>query len=339
MNLNDNNEVMPTDDAFTELFEDVSPRSKPRSHAQDLAFSILLAEWRALSARRKRRNRNLFWGVAASVLFAFGLAFNFLQQGQELESEPVATVARTTGTDIYVNGEIVGVLPGEFPSFSSGDTLVTGAASRVALEWNSGGSLRVNENSQIAFVSTGVIRLDSGAVYFDSFSQSSTDGEAPVFTIETVAGKVSHLGTQFLTSVSGASLTLSVREGTVLVISPEFNYLALPKDKLNITAHGLKSKQQIDPFDATWQWTEGIAPHFEHIGKTARELVIWVGRETGRRVVYRSQAAEKRAASTVMVGLDNLAPTPALRTMPLVTDLRYDIVGEEILIGLKDKPL
>jgi len=335
----DDDTTTPNDELLAELFANVTPRSKPPAEAQDKAFAILELQWRNLAIRRKRRNQFVSWSIAASLLLAVGIAFNWLGEARQPAAEPVAKLERITGGTIYANNvKIDGSSRSRFP-LAAGETLVTGPDSRAALSWNSGGSLRIDENSEVRFTSATVVQLVSGAIYFDSLPYDRTESEVPVFSIETVAGRISHVGTQFLTSVVGSTVTIGVREGQVLVDGPIYNSLVQPRDRISITADGLQSKRLVEPFDESWHWVEEIAPAFDPNGRTVREMVVWISRETGRPFQFRSRKAEMNAASASLVGLENLSPLQAMRTMQYATDLRYDIVNEEIVIRLSDEQI
>jgi len=324
-------------DSLEELLSGVKPRAKPRTEAEDKAFKALEAQWQEITARRNRRSRLATWSVAASVVLAVVFGYTWLGENEQVVLDPVANVVRASGELIYANGVTLDGTSGESSPFSVGDTLTTGSNSRISLQWNSGGSLRVDQNTEVTFTSVEAVQLLSGTLYFDSLAYDRADDESPSLTVDTVAGRVSHVGTQFFTSVVDSEVSIGVREGQVLIDGPKFNFLAEAKDKLKINVNGLLSRQSIEPFDATWRWAEDIAPAFNPDGQTAREMVAWAGRETGRQLRFQSEAVEQSAFATSLVGLDTLSPMQALRTMQYATDLRYDIIDEEIVIRLGEK--
>jgi len=339
MTKDDNDTPTPNDELLAELFANVTPRSKPPAEAHDKAFAILESQWRNLTLRRQRRKRLVSWSIAASLLLAVGITSFWFGEARQMALVPVAEIARTTGSTILANDVKIDASSRSSSSFSVGETLVTGPDSRVALLWNSGGSLRIDENSEISFVSSSAIELVSGTVYFDSQTYDRAGNEPPVFSIDTVAGRISHVGTQFMAGVVDSTVNIGVREGQVLVDGPAYNILAQPRDRISITAAGLQSKQLVEPFDESWRWVEDIAPSFDPQGRTVKEMVAWISRETGRPFQFRSRNAEINAASASLIGLDNLSPLQALKTMQYATDLRYEIVNEEIVIHLSDDRL
>jgi len=339
MSKDDKDSTKSNDQLLTALFANVTPRSKPPAEAQDKAFATLETQWRTLTMQRKRRSQFMSWGIAASLLLAVGITFFWLGETRQMVLEPVAEIARTTGNTIYANDVQLNDAPEDPAVFSVGATLVTGQDSRVALLWNSGGSLRIDENSEVRFISNEVVQLVSGTLYFDSLRHDGTANETPAFSIETVAGRISHVGTQFMTSVVGSTVTIGVREGQVLVDGQTYKSLVQPRESISITADGLQSKRSVEPFDESWRWAQEIAPTFNTQGRTAKDMVVWISRETGRPFKFRSREAEVSAAKASLTGLDSLGPLQALRTIPTATDLRYDIVNEEIVIRLSNEKM
>ncbi len=334
MNKDDTDSGPRDEDLLAELFSNVTPRSKPAADAQERAFTVLEAQWRDLTDRRKRRNRMLSWGIAASLFLSIGIAFKWFGDTPQTALTPVAAIARATGGTIHTDKQRIEKGATSFSPLFIGDKLVTGSGSRVALSWNSGGSLRIDENSEIRLVSTSEIQLVSGRVYFDSLPYDRKVDAPSSFSIDTVVGRISHVGTQFLTSVSESIVTVSVREGLVQIDSPNFVSRVPSRNEIRITADGRQSKQSVEPYDESWRWVAEIAPPFDPQGRTVEDMVAWISRETGRPFRFRSKNAELNAASTSLVGLNNLSPLQALDAMRYATDLRYDIIDEKIVIGL-----
>lgn len=334
MNNDDTDSDTRDEDLLAELFANVTPRSKPAADAEDRAFTILEAQWRDLTNRRKRRNRMLSWGIAASLILSIGIAFKWLDDTPQTALVPVAAIARATGGTIHTGKQRIDSGTTNFSPLFIGEKLVTGSGSRIALSWNSGGSLRIDENSEIQFISTSEIQLVSGRVYFDSLPFDRKVDAPSSFSIDTVVGRISHVGTQFLTGVSESIVTVSVREGLVQIDSPKFVSRVPSRNEIRITADGRQSEQLVEPYDESWRWVEEIAPPFDPQGRTAEDMVAWISRETGRPFRFRSKNAELNAASTSLVGLNNLSPLQALNAMQYATDLRYDIIDEKIVIRL-----
>jgi hypothetical protein len=333
MNKSDTEKISPGVDSLAEIFVDVTPRKRPGREAEMRAFAVLDAQWRHMTNQRMKRNRMMSWGIAASLLISIGIAYNWLGDMQPTTLVPVAEVARITGKSVYVNDSNISGTTENISAFQTGDRLRTGPESRLSLAWSSGGSLRVDQGTEIEFVSAEVVRLTAGSIYYDSLPYDRNEVEAPLFSVATAAGRLTHVGTQFMASADGEAITLGVREGQVRIDGPKFNFLAQSGDRLIIDADGLKEKQLVETYDDSWRWAEDIAPHFDPAGRTVQQMLTWISRETGRPFHYGSTSAESTAADTRLIGLDDLSPMQALRTVPFATDLQFEIVDGEIVIS------
>ena len=68
-------------------------------------------------------------------------------------------------------------------------------------------------------------------------------------------------------------------------------------------------------------------------GRTAFEIVSWVARETGRRVVYDSAAAEASSARDDVLGLDSAVPSGILTLLPHLPISTYEIRDDVIVVS------
>ncbi len=211
-----------------------------------------------------------------------------------------------------------------------GQRLSTGADSRVALAWHSGGSLRVNEHTRVELVSQRSVRLVAGSLYFDS---AASAGAAGALSIQTPAGEVLHTGTQFMLDVRGDGLVLSVREGQVKVTGDDFELTVDAGEQLDIDIAGLTARRSIESYADAWKWAEDLAPRAAMDGRTAREILAWIARETGRRIVYDSAATETATHAAVVRGLNDRSPDDSLAVLPLLTDLDFEIREGTIVVS------
>ena len=326
-----------SEEAFSRLFQNADLRPAPPHDARERAFSVLEAEWRILTLRRRRYRHALAWGLAACLLIAV-VGLNMLDPRDAPLSEiTVATVVRSVGNDIRWTrrGSPTGRLTADVTGLAAGQSLSTGPHSRLALRWHSGGSLRVDENTRIELVSPEVIRLIAGGAYFDSAVEGGLPKE-PTLSIETPAGRVTHLGTQFMTRVSDRMLSVAVREGTVRIDGGRLQLTVEAGRQLEMDVGGVLSRNPIATYGDAWQWVEEVTPVVRMDGRTARELLDWVARETGRTVVYESAQVEAFARDVMLHGMPEVAPMQALRTLPYTTDLRYELIEGRIRVRLSE---
>jgi ferric-dicitrate binding protein FerR (iron transport regulator) len=324
------------DDELTQLFDHASPRPRPGDAAQASAFEALHGEWRQVTKRRRRHNVARFC-IAATLLAAVALGVFFNREGAQTNT-PVAEIARMDGADVTWRDENSRgqTIDAATRSFFVGQRLSTGAESRVALAWHGGGSLRVDENTRIEFVSARSIRLLAGQLYFDSLathSEPTGDSTRTGLSIQTPAGEVLHVGTQFMMRVAGEEVVLSVREGQVKVAGDGFELVVSSGEQLDIDVDGPQARRSIEGYGELWSWAEDIAPQQSLDGRTALELLDWVARETGRRLVYASPSGETLARETIIRGLDDRSPGDALQIMPYFTDFTYEIRDDTIVIS------
>lgn len=341
--MNDNIEK-PTGDAKDPL-ADLLKRGKPRQPApqaaRERAFEQLHAHWSRRVQRKQQRRRVMTWAVAASAFLAVAIVFNTANNGGFTAGASVAAIARSSGSDVYlrINRWSQPTLVSSIDGLSANSTLITGAASRLALAWKNGGSLRINEQTEVDIVSPERVRLVAGSIYFDSILNHNTAAAAKSLAIETPYGVIQHLGTQFSTRMQDDVLTISVREGEVTIVSTNDDLLLTAGDEFDIDQAGLRAQRHVDPFDKQWQWAEDIAPAFDSNKRSAYELLAWIGRETGHTVHYDTDAIVTLARHGTLTGMEGLTPMHALKALPYATDLRYDIVGAVINISAIKPPL
>jgi len=331
--MKDNDKNDAHEEMLHELFQHALPRPQPAEEAREAAYSTLHDEWLELTARRRRHRRLVTWGLAASVAIAALLGFRTLDTGDTLSFEPVAIVARVSGGNVVANNSVI-----DSPANSSaavslfpGDSLKTGSESFVAISWGAGGSLRLDQNSEIEFLSDDVVRLAAGSVYFDSRQFGQTSNPDLRFSVDTPYGRVTHVGTQFMLHMEPDQLSVAVREGEVTVDGTRFNVAVHSGDEKILFSNGRFDQKSINASDPRWTWVADIAPEVQLDGRTVREILDWIGRESGRSVLY-SAEAKQHAETIKLIGIGRLDPQQALRTIPVMTDLRTTLRDDRIIV-------
>jgi len=326
-------------DTFEDLFRQAEPRLKPPAADTREIRDALHQEWRHLTRRRKFRKYAVSTGLAAAVLMAGMLGLNLFNISQPVSDfAPLASVDRQTGTITIRDGhpESPPATTGQPGRLYPGQTLNTGAASRIALRWHSGESVRLDEDTRLRLVSGQEIELLSGRLYIDTRRSSQSQAGSPELSIVTATGRVRHLGTQYMTEVIGQHLVVSVREGQVGIQANSNETIANTGQQLTISDKGLVSRANIDSFSDDWHWAESIAPDFELDGVSMTEFLQWVGRETGRPVYYASQPAQQLADQSLLRGSIDLEPRLALAAMMQTSDLEARTDGNSIIISLSE---
>jgi hypothetical protein len=329
----------PSDESLERLLGQAAPRPMPSARDTQLLRAAVHTEWRAMTRKRRRMRRVISLAAAAVIVAAVGLLLNTLRV-PESDNLPVATIARSFGS-IYLLGEqsdpreagdLVAILPGE--------TVVTGDKSGTGLLWGAGGSLRLDEHTRISFLSPTEIALQSGRLYFDSqpfhLSSPFPATAAGKIVVRTDHGVVSHLGTQFMTSVDDRTVVVSVREGRVSIDGTHHAATAAAGQQLTITGRSHPLISNIKGYGDSWQWIERTSPPAELDGRSVTEFLRWVSRETGLGLRFDSDAAERLARSTTLVGQVNTEPMRALGVWMLGVDLDWRIQDGVIVISKPD---
>lgn len=337
--MNPDSETTPTsaEDDIDTILSQLSARPVPREEVRGRAFLRLQRDW-MLSVRRRRRVRSLLvTGVAASIA---AVAFVTLQPGMAPVNGrsplPLASeVMRVSGDDVSLNGSDITAMAGVPSHLSTGDTVRTGRDSRIALSWQSSGSLRLNARTQVAFLSPDSVRLTYGTLYFDSKAADANGKSAATLVVETPHGTLRHLGTQFMAEVSPARIAISVREGAVRFDDLRHSLSLAAGDSVEIRTDDSIERESVSPSDDRWNWAAAIAPERELNGRSTLDLLTWVARETGRELHFHSSSARDLAASDRLVGLDRVGPLQALQFVPVISDLRYQVDGQTIEVSAR----
>jgi len=326
MSNKSDNAILESEASFEELLGHVAARPVPSAEDAEMARNAVRAEWLAVTRKRKRRIRFVSLAAAASVLMTLALVIRFALTPPVIAVQ-VASIEKSFGSiAIYVMGEALQET-GDLSSISIGQTIVTGRESGLALAWAGGGSLRIDANSRVAFLSDSAIELVSGAMYFDSMNQ---DVELEV---RTKYGVIRHLGTQYVGRIESESLSVSVREGRVAVDGLYFG-VAEPRQRLTIIGSARPSVLSISPYGDDWRWVELTAPRVDFDGKTIYEFLQWVARETGLTIKYDDQNVKQIVYdddNTVKGDIDE-EPRIALGQGLLSVTLTYVIQKGEIII-------
>ena len=235
----------------------------------------------------------------------------------------VASIDKSIGS-IYVLGEQSRLqAAGNLSSIAAGQTIVTGKDSGLGLSWGGGGSLRIDADSRVTFVTPTAIALESGRVYFDSMD---VDVE---LEIQTEFGSVRHLGTQYMTTIGKQSLSVSVRDGKVAVDGLYYDEVAEAREQLTLSGRARPQVLSILPYGDEWSWVETTAPLNSFDGKTIYEFLQWVARETGFEIEFEDPEIEQMALIETFGGEVSAEPRVALRQGLLLFGLDYEDRGIE----------
>ena len=331
MNTSDRNQGKAADEALEVLFRQASVRQRAPAEQERAIRAALHSQWSRATRQRRLRKQVVAWASAASVVLVLFVTTILLRQAEPVQPMVVAAVEKQLG-DVLVRqgGDKASALTGD-ARLHAGSELSTAGGSRLALAWVNGESVRVDQDSRLLLVSGTEISLLDGRIYVDS----TADGANGVtLVIQTPSGPVRHIGTQYITAVSGGEVTISVREGEVSIGSGNDTWTAVQGQRIRVTPDGHHSTTLIPTYGDDWQWTELVAPRFDTDGRSILEFLEWVGRETGRRIEFESIDAETMAAETRMHGNVDLEPLRAMELMLQTSDLVPSVRDGVILVSL-----
>ena len=164
-----------------------------------------------------------------------------------------------------------------------------------------------------------------GAVYVDSGMNSQPDNER--LQIETPAGAVRHVGTQYEVRLVDTGVRIAVREGKVeLNTKAGDTQHAVAGEFMTVSGSGAIHRAALSRDDPSWVWAAEAAPRFDIDGRPLADFLAWAARETGRDVVFASPEIEAEASRVILSGsIEGLGPAAALNAVLPTTPLR----GEE----------
>lgn len=318
-----------------ELMERAGPR--PEIPAEDLERITAAAResWReAVRDRGKEtaaRSTKWTWAMslAAVLAVAVGVAAWWSSRPAGGPAPEIAHLERVTGSVLL---DTVGAV-GE--GVEVGDAIPAGAVLRVeggeagspgraALRFlpedgaAGGAVLRLDAGTRLRLVSARIFELERGALYAD------TDPIAPAapapsgsgaLEVRTPLGTARDLGTRFalrLLEVPERALEVRVRDGAVSVERAGATHVAAAGEELTLHRDGETLRRKIAVHGPEWDWVLAAAPRFTVEGKSLRQLLDWVARETGW--TYRFEDEELAASAdeiTLHGSLGGLRPDQA----------------------------
>lgn len=318
-----------------DLLRSAGPRPAPRREDRDRVRASVRAEWQVVAGKHRRRRLALQYAVAAGVVIVAFSFFNLFRL-PEATAVDVATIDRSYGS-IYLLGEQSELHEtGDLANLVSGQILVTGPDSGLAITWGSGGSLRVDERTRIEFVSETAVRLHSGRVYFDSISPMplpvASRAGAGSLVVQTPHGDVSHRGTQFMTRVDGEALAVTVREGSVEVDGRFHRRTARAGEQVTFVGRARPAVLSVPSSGSTWAWVSRTTPSVDFDGRSLHEFLTWACRELGLELRFDGDT-ERIAHEAILHGTVDTEPARALRLRLASVAMAWEIDGGTLTIS------
>jgi ferric-dicitrate binding protein FerR (iron transport regulator) len=335
------------DDGLETLFRQASARPTPLPEDLRQVREAVHGEWKAVTSRRRWRQRVVGLAAAAGVVLAVTwLVVDTTPAPTNPEFRILAQVEKISGHVEVFNGDSASsgaALAAGMPVYS-GQSLVTGQDSGMSLLTESGVSLRIGESSELDLADEHSVELRSGRVYVDTETSASTStstlgnsGEA--LAILTNLGVIRHIGTQYMVRTATDRLLVGVRKGEVEVKHESRDesdaLFVLAGRELSLDEQGDHRFEPFSSYGPEWQWAENLATGFELDGHTMDEFLEWVASETGLAIEYDSDAARSLARETMLHGTVDLPAREALDLVLRTSDLSAEIRDGVIEVSLK----
>ena len=319
------------DASIEALLREVGARDEPSAETASEVMSAVHAEWLTIVQQRRRQQRFVAWRIAAGMVLAV-LVTTFAYRYMAPPPAQFASVVSVDGR-LFAGDDGTTEVRGVGQLIRVGDIMQTDAQSRAAVSFPDGLSLRLDRDTRINVDANDRITLASGAVYIDAPPGLSG---ANALTVDTTAGSVQHLGTQYEVRTQADAMVVSVREGRVRVTNSTSSNMGEAGQVLRLTSNGQLTRSSLAASDPHWQWAMQAAPVFDIDNQSLATFLQWIARETGRHVVYSTPQAEAAAEAVKLRGsISGLDADVALTTVLATTQLRrYQTDTTEIGIEL-----
>ncbi|MDH3640315.1 MAG: FecR family protein, partial [Gammaproteobacteria bacterium] len=179
-------------------------------------------------------------------------------------------------------------------------------------------------------LSANAIELKAGRVYVDS-DRFSLAEDLRLFT---PFGEVRDIGTQFQVDVDSNQLRVRVREGQVSINRGGSPIEGTIGQELSIDRQGQVDRGTIATHGEHWSWVETLADPFHPEGRTVKELLNWVSRETGYALKMDASTERLSAIVTLSGNAERLRLTPleALEVHISTTEFGYNLDNGTIFV-------
>ena len=319
-------------DPLAELVRAAGRRGMPPQKHYDQVYAAVHATWRnKLQARRRRR-----WYVIAASTALLAVGGMLWQAIPDPTPDAAARIAIARGTvelhvparDLWTNvSDGIAELP-------AGARIRTGDDGAVSLRLTDGGSLRLAENTELAF-SGNAFEMASGRLYFDSSGRRDDS----TIDVDTPLGTVRDIGTQFEVLASTDDLRIRVRSGSVMLFE---SAASIPitgdtGEEIRLSAAGQLSRREIAADSPEWAWAESlaVAPDFDN--PTVLRYLIWIAEETGKSLEFASENVRLQAELARFAGdPGGLLPTELLVTIAATSDFDCEVTDHGTILIRRD---
>jgi ferric-dicitrate binding protein FerR (iron transport regulator) len=316
-------------DPIARLIRHAGAREPAPAVRFERAKAQVATHWQEVVAAERGRHRRAWarrFTAAAAVVVAVGAGL-LASQRSSPPAQPMATVTRVSG-EALVNGEAVAV--GD--RVATNALIRTDAGGRLALQLDSGHSLRLDHGSRLAVTAADRFELARGAVYVDSGSQAA---QKPV-QIATPFGTATELGTQFQLRLAAERLEIGVREGLVRIAREPGSFDVSAGTLVRIGADGHGVELPLAARSPWWAWVETVPAEFDVEGTTLEQYLSWYARERGLELRWQNPTSRERAARIRLSGsIHGLDLDEGLRTVGRIAEFSYALTGSVLQVSVE----
>jgi ferric-dicitrate binding protein FerR (iron transport regulator) len=293
----------------------------------------LRREWRAIVAeRRGARRRYTALAMAASVAAAV-VGLWLVASPSGMGAGPIGTVAVAEDDVRLRDGWLKGWQPASAGiDLKAGQSLETGRDGRAGISMPGVASVRLDHGTRLRLAAADRLVIERGTLYVDA---GPARADASRLLVETPAGVVRHVGTQYEIRIDGPAVRLRVREGRVEGRSRSGAVeRGQAGDQLTIVANGAVARQAAPSYGESWDWIGSTTPAMDIEGLPLAQFLAWAGRELGREVVYETPDVRREAATIVVHGsVAGLTPREALEAVLATTSVRGSLDEGRIVVA------
>lgn len=188
MNGTENDHREPSEqfdkDVLAELFRHASARQRPPAEDEQAIREALQLQWESMTRQYRRKRRAWVWGIAASMMLFLLVGIQMRSQTNPAPVSASVAVATTIAGDVTIaTGSDSDARPARKGDIlSSGQVTRTSADSGLALTWNSGTSIKLDELTEVRLISEQEVFLASGRIYLDSPPGGANDQAISIST-------------------------------------------------------------------------------------------------------------------------------------------------------------
>lgn len=306
----------------------VGPRPSPSPDAESAVKAEVYQAWQqSVSAQRQQHRQWSYMAAAASVMLTIAATF-MVPWGPESEPGAALLVQRVNQLEYSPAGTDSWETAPESAHFDSGDRLRLSEDSYAALTMNNGTQLRLDQSTELRFVSEDSVFLSRGALYADAAGEST-------LRVITAGGTAQDIGTRFEVRVGENGWQVQVREGRVVIDDERAGTAFADAGERLIAVDDNFVKEAVSPTDESWAWAQAAIRPIAIEGALLEDYLHWWTRESGVVVNFNSAIDQAIAGQTRLHGsLDGLSLEDGLRVV--LSSSGYHVVddrSDQVTVG------